>query len=138
MTVFIADEHLQFPLSWSLAARLILSSVSFYAFIISFFFLNFLFFNDFFFVLFITYSGCYLQVVKLLARNPTQLIHWVIKVILRLFHDVIHNVVFTKRRTQWKDKWLWIWKQVVLTYFKFISLQSPDKNWEDKGSVQWR
>jgi len=57
-------------------------------------------------------------------------------VILRLIHDVIHNVVFTKRRTQWKNKWLRILKQVVLTYFKFISLQSPDKNREDKGSVQ--
>ena len=56
--------------------------------------------------------------------------------ILRLIHDVIHNVVFTKRRTQWKNKWLRILKQVVLTYFKFISLQSPDKNREDKGSVQ--
>ena len=57
--------------------------------------------------------------------------------IIRLFHNAIHNVVFTKRRTQLKkNKWLRIWKQVVQIYCKFISLQSTDKTMENKGSVQ--
>ena len=111
-----------------LRERLILSWASFYAFIISFLI---------FFFLFLTSSDCCLQGVELLTRILTELIHWVIEMIIRLLHDAIHNVVFTKRRKQWKNKSLRIWKQVILTYCKFISLQSADKTMEHKGSVQW-
>jgi len=52
-----------------LAERLILSSASFYVFIISFLFLHFIY------ILFIMYSDCSLLVVKLLARILTNLIH---------------------------------------------------------------
>ena len=62
-----------------LEERLILSSASFYVFII-FFCLRFLF---------TTYSVCSLQFAKLMARVLTKLIHCVVKVILRLFHDFI-------------------------------------------------
>jgi len=94
--------------------------------------------------LFLTSSDCCLQVVKLLAKILTELIHWEIEVIINLFQDAIHNVVFTKRRTQQKNKWLRIWKQVIQTYFKFIShlirLWNTNEVFSDGScsSIDWR
>jgi len=65
-------------------------------------------------------------------------------VIINLFQDAIHNVVFTKRRTQQKNKWLRIWKQVIQTYFKFIShlirLWNTNEVFSDGScsSIDWR
>jgi hypothetical protein len=127
-TFVIADDQLQFSLRWSFGGEVNII-VGIILRLYHFIFLSFLF---------ITSSDCSLEVVKLLARIRTQLIHGVINVIFRLFHDATNNVVFTKRRTQLKNKWLRIWKQEVLTYFKLLTLQSPDKTREDQGSFQWR
>ena len=113
--------------------RLIIPLASFYAFIILFTPLSFHFYFLIFFpfIIWLLFTGC-----KAVGKSSDRA-YWVIKVIIRLFHDTLHNVVFTKRRKQWKNKWLRISKQMIETYFKFISLQSTVKTMEHKGSVQW-